>query len=187
MLHDDVIDCIADALVAYQDKESTLLPSMKQQLRECEKSIQNMLNAIEAGIITPATKQRLQDLEARREELNVSILQEQLQKPRFTKEQIVAWISWFKYGDPDDLEYQKQIIDTFVNSVYVYDDRLVMTYNYKDGIETISLDAVHQAFGSDLSSDAPLHKRTPNLTPIENRFGVLCFRDNPSMSICPTC
>ena len=67
----------------------------------------------------------------------------------------MAWISRFKYGDPDDLEYQKQIIDTFVNSVYVYDDRLVMTYNYKDGTETISLDAVHQAFGSDLSSDAP--------------------------------
>ena len=140
----------------YQDKESTLLPSLKQQLRECEKSIQNMLNAIEAGIITPSTKQRLQDLETRREELNISILQEQLQKPRFTKEQIVAWISRFKYGDPDDLEYQKQIIDTFVNSVYVYDDRLVMTYNYKDGTETISLDAVYQAFGSDLSSDAPL-------------------------------
>ena len=34
-------------------------------------------------------------------------------------------------------EYQKQIIDTFVNSVYVYDDRLVMTYNYKDDIRTI--------------------------------------------------
>ena len=51
--------------------------------------------------------------------------------------------------------YQKQIIDTFVNSVYVYDDRLVKTYNYKNGTETISLDAVHQAFGSDLSSDAP--------------------------------
>ena len=76
VLHDDVINRIADALIAYQDKESTLLPSLKQQLRECEKSIQNMLNAIEAGIITPSTKQRLQDLEARREELNVSILQE---------------------------------------------------------------------------------------------------------------
>ena len=97
-------------------------------------------------------------METRREVLNVSILQEQLQKPRFTKEQIVAWISRFKYGDPNDLEYQKQIIDTFVNSVYVYDDRLVMTYNYKDGTETISLDAVHQAFGSDLSSDAPRNR-----------------------------
>ena len=28
----------------------------------------------------------------------------------------------FKYGDPDDLEYQKQIIDNFVNSVYVCGD-----------------------------------------------------------------
>jgi len=30
-----------------------------------------------------------------------------------------------------------------------------MTYDYKDGTETLSLDAVHQAFGSDLLSDAP--------------------------------
>lgn len=171
VLRDEVIDRIADALVAYQDKESTLLPSLKQQLKECEKSIQNMLNAIEAGIITPSTKQRLQDLEARREELNVSILQEQLQKPKFTREQIVAWISRFKYGDPDDLEYQKQIIDNFVNSVYVYDDRLVMTYNYKDGTETISLDAVHQAFGSDLASDAPLHKKIRTFT-----VRIFCYR-----------
>ena len=156
VLQDDVIDRIADALIALQNQESTLLPSLRQQLKECERSIQNMLNAIEAGIITPSTKKRLQDLEARREELNITILQEQLQKPHFTKEQIVGWISRFKYGDPGDLAYQKQIIDIFVNSVYVYDDRLVMTYNYKDGNEAISLDAVHQAFGSDLESGAPL-------------------------------
>ena len=108
----------------------------------------------------------------RREELNVSILQEQLQKPRFTKEQIVTWISRFKYGDPDDLEYQKHIIDNFVNSVYVYDDRLVMTYNYKDGTETIPLDAVHQAFGSDLASNAPLTRFYTNPDHLHGRWSV---------------
>ena len=150
------LDKIADAIIALQDQESTMLPSLHQQLKEVEKSIQNMLNAIEAGIITPSTKQRLQDLEARREELNISILQEQLQRPKFTKAQVVAWIKRFKYGNPDDLEYQKQIIDVFVNSVYVYDDKLVMTYNYKDGTESITLKDIEKAFGSDLSSIAPL-------------------------------
>ena len=91
-------------------------------------------------------------MENRREELNISVLQEQLHKPRFTKAQIMAWLSRVKYGDPDDPEYQKQIINTFVNSVYVYDDQLVMPNNYKDGTETISLDAVHQSFGSDLNT-----------------------------------
>ena len=155
VLKDEEIDKIADAIIALQDQESTMLPSLRQQLKEVEKSIQNMLNAIEAGIITPSTKQRLQDLEARREELNISILQEQLQRPKFTKAQVVAWIKRFKYGNPDDLAYQKQIIDVFVNSVYVYDDKLVMTYNYKDGTESITLKDIEQAFGSDLSSIAP--------------------------------
>ena len=155
VLKDEEIDKIADAIIALQDQESTMLPSLRQQLKEVEKSIQNMLNAIEAGIITPSTKQRLQDLEARREELNISILQEQLQRPKFTKAQVVAWIKRFKYGNPDDLAYQKQIIDVFVNSVYVYDDKLVMTYNYKDGTESITLKDIEKAFGSDLSSIAP--------------------------------
>ena len=126
------IDAIADAMVRLQDAENTKLPALQKQLQDCEKAIQNMLNAIMAGILTPSTKQRL-------EELKLSILQEQLQKPKFTKKQIVTWISRFKYGDPDDLAYQKQIIDIFINAVYVYEDRLVLTYNYKDGTEPVTL------------------------------------------------
>lgn len=51
--------------------------------------------------------------------------------------------------------YQKEIIDTFLNSIYVYDDRLVFTYNYKDGTETLTLQEVEAAFSSDLKNLAP--------------------------------
>ena len=158
-MNDEVISRIADAIIALQDQENTMLPTLRQQLKECEKAIENMLSAIEAGIITPSTKKRLEELEARREELNISILQEKLGKPKFTKEQIVGWIERFKYGDPNDLEYQKQIIDVFVNSIYVFEDKLVMTYNYKDESETISLEDVQQVFGSDIAGSAPPSKR----------------------------
>ena len=100
VMNDEVISRIADAIIALQDQENTMLPTLRQQLKECEKAIENMLSAIEAGIITPSTKKRLEELEARREELNISILQEKLGKPKFTKEQIVGWIERFKYGDP---------------------------------------------------------------------------------------
>jgi len=161
VMNDEVISRIADAIIALQDQENTMLPTLLQQLKECEKAIENMLSAIEAGIITPSTKKRLEELEARREELNISILQEKLGKPKFTKEQIVGWIERFKYGDPNDLEYQKQIIDVFVNSIYVFEDKLVMTYNYKDESETISLEDVQQVFGSDIAGSAP--PRTPSI------------------------
>ena len=55
----------------------------------------------------------------------------------------------------DDTEYQKQIIDTFINAIYVFDDNLVFTYNFKDGTEAIPLKAIEDAFGSDLTQAAP--------------------------------
>ena len=76
-------------------------------------------------------------------------------RPHYTKEQVVSWISRFKYGNVDDPQYQKQIIDTFINSIYVFDDKLVFTYNFKDGTETITLAEIQAAFGSDLTQVAP--------------------------------
>ena len=114
-----------------------------------------MLNAIQAGVLTPSTKERLDLLEARRSDLNISIMQAELIRPKYTKQQIVEWISQFKHGNPNDLNYQKQIIDIFLNSIYVYDDRYVFTYNFHGGTETIPREAVEEAFGSDLTRLAP--------------------------------
>ena len=129
--------------------------------------ILNMLDAFQAGILTDSTKERL---EAQREERKLYITQAQLTKPRYTKEQIVSWISRFKYGKADDPEYQKQIIDTFINSIYVFDDRLVFTYNYKDGTETMTLDDIQAAFGSDFTQVAP-----PKQNGYPVRDGRFCF------------
>lgn len=114
-----------------------------------------MLNAIQAGVLTPSTNERLDQLEAQRSDLNVSIMQAELTRPKYTKLQIVEWISQFKHGDPNDLNYQKQIIDIFLNSIYVYDDRYVFTYNFHSGTETIPREAVEEDFGSDLTHLAP--------------------------------
>ena len=155
VLQDDEISRIAEAIVALQEKEDTSLPAMRQQLTGCEKAIDNMLNAIQMGVLTASTKERLEKLEMQREELKLSILQAQMARPRYTKEQVVSWISRFKYGNVDDPQYQKQIIDTFINSIYVFDDKLVFTYNFKDGTETITLAEIQAAFGSDLTQVAP--------------------------------
>ena len=86
----------------------------------------------------------------------LSILQTQIQRPRYTKPQIVDWISRFKYGNVNDPNYQRQIIDIFINSIYVFDDKLAFTYNFHDSTETITLKDIEAAFGSDLSQVAPL-------------------------------
>lgn len=152
---DELIERIADELVALQSTEDTTLPVLRKQLADTNRGIENMLNAIQQGILTSSTKQRLEELENLREELKTSILQAELERPQYTREDIVAWINQFKDGDPNDKAYQRQIIDTFINSIYVFDDRLIFTYNYKNGTQTVSLADISAAFGSDLKSGTP--------------------------------
>ncbi len=155
VLADTAIDRIADAVIAMQDREDTMTPVLKQQLKECEAAIRNVMKAIQQGIITESTKECLEDLEAQRENLKLSILQLQMERPKYSKSQVVDWISRFKYGNIQDRDYRKEIIDIFINSVYVYDDKLLLTYNFKDGTQTLTLQEIKAALSSDLTNLSP--------------------------------
>ena len=149
---DEIIEQLIDLVMEAQQKENTRLPVLKDQLRDTEKRLANLLEAIEQGILTPTTKQRLDELEARKEALNTSILEEELKKPVLTREWMRFWFEKFRKGDMRDMEHQRQIIDTFVNSVYVFDDRVVLNFNFTDDSKTISREEV---LGSSAVENAP--------------------------------
>ena len=138
-----------------QEQEDITTPALRSQLAETESSIGNILKAIEQGIFTPSTKQRLDELEARKEEILVNIQTAELQKPKLTREQMTAWFEQFRHGDPANRDFQKRLIDTFVNAVYVFDDKLVLTYNYQHGTQTISLEEIESALSSDFDGATP--------------------------------
>ena len=50
-----------------------------------------------------------------------------------TEQEVAAWLKQFCNGDIDDDEFCARIIDVFINSVYVYDDRTVIFYNIRGG------------------------------------------------------
>ena len=153
MIFDDMaLEAIAGMVLDVQARENTSLPVLKEQLAQTEHGIQNMLNAIQQGIFTPSTKQRLEELEEAKERLTVSILQEELQKPRLSKEQILFFLHRFRAIDTTKQEQRQRLIDSFVNAVYVYDDKIILTFNYQDGTETITLDDIN---GSDLEAGSP--------------------------------
>ena len=55
--------------------------------------------------------------------------------------------------DTTKLEHKKRMIDSFVNAIYRYDDKIVFTFNYKDGSKTITMEEIeNSALSSDLTS-----------------------------------
>ena len=85
---------------------------------------------------------------------------------RFTEEEVRAWLKRFCTGDLFDPEFRRNIIDTFINCIYLYDDRIIIFYNITGGKEVSyidlaeSLDAGSEGSGSDLNANAP--RRSPN-------------------------
>lgn len=161
VMDEEKINRLIDAILVMQEQEDITTPALRSQLAETESSIGNILKAIEQGIFTPSTKQRLDELEARKEEILANIQTAELQKPKLTREQMTAWFEQFRHGDPANRDFQKRLIDTFVNAVYVFDDKLVLTYSYQHGMQTISLEEIESALGSDFDGATPPIKNDP--------------------------
>ena len=119
-----------------------MLPALKRRLRENQKEIKNLMKAIKAGIVLKTTKSELEKLEAEQEQLEINIAMEKLVKPVIPQEKIQAWLMNFAAADLSDHSQKQRIIDIFVNSVYVYDDRVVIFFNYKDGERCIDFSVV---------------------------------------------
>ena len=66
-------------------------------------------------------------------------MQEKIKKPFLTKEQIRFGIEKFGKLDISTKEGKQRLIDGFINAIYVYDDKITFTFNYKDGTRTVML------------------------------------------------
>ena len=159
LMNDATIDAIVSALMTLQDAENTALPLYEKQLREVKSSIDNLLNAIQQGIFTRSTKERLDELEGLRDELENKIAVEKLAKPRIAEKQLRFFLEKFRRMDGANQTQRKMLIDTFVNAIFLYDDKVVLTYNFHEGAETISFEELQKVteadtFDSDLVSSA---------------------------------
>ncbi|MGI6725521.1 MAG: recombinase family protein [Christensenellales bacterium] len=165
VMDDKAIDAIVSKLIELQDRESTELPHYERQLREANIGINNLLNAIQQGILTSSTKQRLEELEAIKEDMEIKIASEQLQKPKISEEFMRFYLHKFRTLDVTKKEHRKMLVDTFINAIFLYDDKVVITFNYREGGKTITL-------GDVTSSDMDLAGAPRNPLSFQ---GIFCF------------
>lgn len=156
VLSDDaLLEKIADTIMEIQSRENTVLPMLRKQYTDLQRGIDNLLNAIQQGIVTPSTKQRLEDLENQMSDISVQIIKEEMSKPLLTKNQILFWFHHLRKYNTHRLDHKRRLIDSFINAIYLYDDKMVITFNYKDGSETLSLSEIENSgLCSDLSASA---------------------------------
>ena len=141
----DYISSLIDSLLEFQESENTDLKILQQQLSKTNKKIDNMLNAIEQGIITDSTKQRLQELEIKKKDIEIQIAQEEISKPKYTREQYQQFFNNAKVADMKDQVQRKALINYFVNAVVLYDDYALFYLNYKEHALKLKLSDIEKS------------------------------------------
>ena len=140
IMDDELIEQIIDIAMKEQGKENTALPALKKQLSDIDKSIENLLDAIQNGIFTPSTKERLAKLEASKEETEILIAKEEISKPIIPRECIRYWLYELRKLNMESLEARRFLINTFLNSVVVFKDKIEFVFNYREGTEAVPFD-----------------------------------------------
>ena len=109
-----------------------------------------------AYIYSSTTKKALDELEERKRNLEIELFEAQTRNPVLTKEQILFVLYNFRKIDISTQEGKQRLIDGFVNSIYLYDDHFVITYNYKGHSKTVTFEELNS---SPLTSKGSPRKR----------------------------
>ena len=66
----------------------------------------------------------------------------------------MRWLLRFRKLDMSLKDQRQALVDTFINAIYLYDDKVLITFNYKEGTQTVTFgeaaEAASKGNGSDL-------------------------------------
>lgn len=141
------MDQIAESVTALYNSETN-----DDHVRELERNVQRLndeLNALVDKLIyapkeaAPRIGERMKQLELQRIEAETDLTKLRIQqKIKITKKEVTAWLQTFARGDLFDMQFRNKLIETFINSIYIWDDKIVIFYNIKDGKQTIGIDPI---------------------------------------------
>ena len=135
----DNIEKIAKTILTIHEKETkdnTVLKLLVRKRETALKASNNLIKAIEQGIITDMTKARMKELEAEIKQYDFDIEQEKQKSYSYLSEDdIKAFLKSKVFDNPDDVKIRKQIVNTFIREVILYPDKIVITYNFTETVE----------------------------------------------------
>lgn len=98
---------------------------LEKQLLQVNKSLSNIMVAIENGIITDTTKERLQELETTKRELQERLIMERMREEvRIERKQVI------KYLQEGAKQTPQMMLDLLVEKVFVHNDKIELVLKY---------------------------------------------------------
>lgn len=149
---DDVMEDLSQRVFEIQKEKTPASVTVQAQILEVDRKLKNLIAAMEQGIFSQTTKKALEDLEEQKKNLEIEKFREEIRNPVFTQDEIRCVIFNYRKIDATKLEGRKKLVDSFVNSIYLYDDYFVITFNYKNHSKKVSFDEIKNSCLTSLGS-----------------------------------
>ena len=139
------IENVAKAIVAQYDNEfsGSKIDECEKQIRQLDRELNKLVDAL---IDAPKAAhkriyEKMESLEAQKAAAESDLIKLRIASDiRLTESEVRAWLKKFCTGDLFDPEFRRNIIDAFINCIYLYDDRVIIFYNIKGGKQVSYID-----------------------------------------------
>ena len=156
------LDQIARAVVAEYDKDfnDTAVAELERAVKRADADLNRLVDSLLEVPKAACARiyEKMESLEARKAEMETDLARLRIANGiRFTPAEVTAWLRQFCKGDPLDDAFRLRVIDTFINSVYLYDDRVIVFYNIKEDrqVSYVGLCESLEDPSSDLNAPGP--------------------------------
>ena len=141
-LTDECIEWVAETFVKMQEEQLSDIPIIQAQIDNDEKAIGNLMRALADGYSKTLTE------ELKRLEEELDALKRQIKRERkvdVTVEEVIFIMEDFRAGNLEDYDYRKEIIESFVQRVVLWGDRIEISYfpTGKSGVRLESTKSHH--------------------------------------------
>ncbi len=169
-----------------EDQASTSIREIEARQKEINKELDDLTDKLIATnnqSIINRINTRADELTAELSALDADLSHFRLQVDHtLTAAQIAAYLRSLRTGDPLDQDFRRRIIDTFIQRVYLFDDKILVYYNIKetapitydqalDDLDGLSAQLSSGSAGS--GSPNPLHPEHILFVYSNNTFGAV--------------
>lgn len=120
------------------DDKGAYLESLKSKLKDVEGKLQNFVKAISAGIFNETVQEAMSELEGQKRMLKEQIEAEELREKYDIKlDDIVKFFESF-VGNLDNKKLRDHVLDIFVDKIYVYKEKMIITFHFTDDKQELS-------------------------------------------------
>ncbi len=133
ILTDEFIDTIAAEtyMLIQAERNDSEIKRLESLVADNQKAINNLMQALMLGKIADTILAQIEKLESENKELNDTIESEKALQINYSYADIRKWLQHFRTLDYSKTKNRKDLIDTFIYRVLLYDDKMKVIFNLK--------------------------------------------------------